>query len=231
MRKEGLRGQAWVIFDDTMAATAAVQAENGFDFFGKELKVAYALEVSDRIAKRNGTYVPKDRRPNKRMKMANTSTTMMTTTTTTTVADPSSLSINTSTDNTTTTTTNNNMTTTTTTSVVADDDGSNTEDAGIKKEQEDDQQQSQEATDKKPVVEEPSNILFAQDVPTDCNEMMLAMLFRQYPGYKEVRIPRSGLAFVEFKDEPHATVALKALNGFQLTANDKLNLTYGKKNT
>ena len=217
LRKEGLRGQAWIIFDDTMAATAAVQAENGFDFFGKELKVAYALEVSDRIAKRNGTFVPKDRRPNKRMKMNTTSTT------TTTVADPSSLSTDTA--NTTSASANANMETT-----AADEEGTSSNDAGTKNEHEDDQQQSQEATDK-PVVEEPSNILFAQDVPTDCNEMMLAMLFRQYPGYKEVRIPRSGLAFVEFKDEPHATVALKALNGFQLTANDKLNLTYGKKNT
>ena len=58
--------------------------------------------------------------------------------------------------------------------------------------------------------------------------MMSAILIRQYPGYKEVRIPRAGLAFVEFEDEPHATVALKALNGFKLTANDKLNLKYGK---
>lgn len=50
--------------------------------------------------------------------------------------------------------------------------------------------------------------------------MMLAMLFRQHVGYKEVRIPRPGLAFVEFEDEPHATLALKALNGFKLTTTD-----------
>jgi RNA recognition motif-containing protein len=74
----------------------------------------------------------------------------------------------------------------------------------------------------------PSNILFADSLPKDCNEMMLACLFRNYPGYKESRIPRQGLAFIEFDDEPHATVALKALNGFNLSATETLNLKYGK---
>ena len=74
----------------------------------------------------------------------------------------------------------------------------------------------------------PSNILFAESLPKDCNEMMLACLFRSYPGYKEVRIPRAGLAFIEFDDEPHATVALKAFNGFSLSPTESLNLKYGK---
>jgi U2 small nuclear ribonucleoprotein B'' len=57
---------------------------------------------------------------------------------------------------------------------------------------------------------------------------MLAMLFRQYTGFKEVRIRREGLAFVEFDDEPHATLALERLHGFKLTATHTLKLTYGK---
>ena len=77
-------------------------------------------------------------------------------------------------------------------------------------------------------TETPSNILFAESLPEDCNEMMLSCLFRQYPGYKEVRIPRPGLAFIEFDEEPHASVALKALDGFSLSQTDKLNLKYGK---
>jgi hypothetical protein len=36
------------------------------------------------------------------------------------------------------------------------------------------------------------------------------------------------LAFVEYEDEPRATIALKALNGFNLTTNEALKLTYGK---
>ena len=75
---------------------------------------------------------------------------------------------------------------------------------------------------------QPSHILFAKSLPDECNEMMLAMLFRQYAGFKEVRMPRPGLAFVEYEDEPHATLALKALNGFNLTTTETLKLTYGK---
>lgn len=77
-------------------------------------------------------------------------------------------------------------------------------------------------------VTTPSNILFADSLPEDCNEMMLRCLFVNYNGYKEVRIPREGLAFIEFDDEPQATVALKALDGFKLSASDTLNLKYGK---
>ena len=50
----------------------------------------------------------------------------------------------------------------------------------------------------------------------------------QYAGFKEVRIPRAGLAFIEFDTEPHATLALERLNGFKLTTTDALKLTYGK---
>jgi U2 small nuclear ribonucleoprotein B'' len=62
LRRDGLRGQLWVIFEDIQAATAALQSLNGFTFFGKDLKLAYAKEKSDRIAKRDGTYVPKSKR-------------------------------------------------------------------------------------------------------------------------------------------------------------------------
>lgn len=79
-----------------------------------------------------------------------------------------------------------------------------------------------------PSTEIPSNILFAESLPEDCNELMLSCLFRSYAGYKEVRIPRPGLAFIEFDEEPHASVALKALDGFSLSPTAKLNLKYGK---
>ena len=171
LRREGLRGQAFIIFNDVQAATAALQAEQGFTFFGKDLKLEYAREKSDRIAKRDGTYVPKANR-----KKA-------------TPAAPQAQS------------------------KPADAD-----------------QKSDAAQPPAPSepTEQPSHILFAKNLPDECNEMMLAMLFRQYAGFKEVRMPRPGLAFVEYEDEPHATLALKALNGFNLTTTETLSLTYGK---
>lgn len=174
LRRDGLRGQAWVIFDDVQAATAALQADQGFTFFGKDLKLAYAKESSDRISKRDGTYVPKAKRTKKKSPDA-------------VKGDPSETEASTGA-------------------------------APLPP------PTAPLASDSQP----PSHILFAQDLPAECNEMMLAMLFRQYAGFKEVRIPRQGLAFIEFEDEPRATLALQRLNGFNLTTSDTLRLSYGK---
>jgi RNA recognition motif-containing protein len=169
LRREGLRGQAWIIFDSVQSATAALQAENGFHFFGKDLKVQYAKETSDRIAKRDGTYVPKSKRRK------------------TTPIEPTRSSA-----------------------------------TSTKREE------THVDIPKDPGSQPPTHILFAQDLPAECNQIMLEMLFRQYTGFKEVRIPREGLAFIEFDDEPHATLALQGLNGFKLTTDDSLALSYGK---
>ena len=180
LRKDGLRGQAWVIMDDVQSATAALQAENGISFFGRELMIQYSKEVSDRISKRDGTYVSKSKRRkmepttnhdtlenNPQPGFEHTHETDATTTTTTTIATILSST-------------------------------------------------------------PPSHILLTQDLPEDVSLDMLKILFHQYAGYKDVRLPRPGLAFIEFESEPHATLALKALNGFQLTSSKSLQLDYGK---
>ncbi len=271
LRNEGLRGQAFVIFAAVSTATAALQAEQNFTFFGKNLKIDYANEKSDRIAKRDGTFVPKDRRRVKKepkrereredgihingninvntdiningngngngngnqeeeiakrrkldhvnininhnggetmvdgVRVENTSTLIKKddhTAGTTTI--PNNYYTN-----------NNNPSSTT----LSTDDAVPTMD---------DAHANAHTHVHAHTHAAPSNILFAESLPKDCNEMMLSCLFRSYPGFKEVRIPRSGLAFVEFDDEPHASVALKALNGFNLSAAETLNLKYGK---
>ena len=173
LRRDGLRGQAWVVFEDVQAATAALQAESGFTFFGKDLVIEYAKEKSDRISRREGTYVPKAKRQKK------------------------------------------------------------TQEKDEKEEAEEKEESEQpnapaEAAPAAPAAP-PSKYLLAQNLPSEINEMILSMLFRQYTGYKEVRMPRPGLAFIEFEDEPHATLALKSLNGFKLTEKDILDLVYGKQ--
>jgi U2 small nuclear ribonucleoprotein B'' len=171
LRKEGLRGQAFIVFDDVQASTAAIQAENGTMFFGKELKLGYAHEKSDRIAKRDGSYVPLARRVKVKVEQPQAAPTAPT-------------------------------------SVAA--------------------AAAPEIVKATSAPEPPSRIIFAQDLPSDINNIMLEMLFQPYEGYQEVRIPREGLAFIEFDDEPHATLALKGLNGFKLTTKDVLKLKYGK---
>ena len=214
LRKEGLRGQAWVIFEHVAASTAAIQAEQGFTFFGKDLKIDYAREKSDRVAKLDGTFVPKDRRAKReRERAAAEAAAKKAKLDAASEADAESnppRAADASLDD-------------ASSRVVQDDAMEEGASSGLTC-----APPSSAGGAPPPSTELPSNILFAQALPTDCNEMMLAMLFRQYPGYKEVRIPRPGLAFVEFDDEPHASVALKALNGFKLTANETLDLKYGK---
>jgi U2 small nuclear ribonucleoprotein B'' len=182
LRKDGLRGQAFVVMDSVQAATAALQAEQGFTFFGKDLVIDYAKETSDRIARRDGTYVPKAKRQKK-------------------AADTGG-------------------------GAASDKDPS---DPGPSQATQEDQPAPSNA-DESDSSAPPSRYLLADGLPPECNNLMLEMLFRQYAGFKEVRMPRQGLFFIEFEDEAHATVAKQGLDGFLITATQKLKLEYGKDN-
>ncbi|KAL5561431.1 hypothetical protein UlMin_031178 [Ulmus minor] len=77
----------------------------------------------------------------------------------------------------------------------------------------------------------PNNILFVQNLPPETTPMMLQMLFYQYPGFKEVRMveAKPGIAFVEFGDEMQSTVAMQNLQGFKMTPQNLMLITYAKK--
>ncbi|KAK9136858.1 hypothetical protein Sjap_007452 [Stephania japonica] len=77
----------------------------------------------------------------------------------------------------------------------------------------------------------PNNILFVQNLPHETTPMMLQMLFCQYPGFKEVRMidAKPGIAFVEYGDEMQSTVAMQGLQGFKITPQYPMVITYAKK--
>uniref|UniRef100_A0A672HT99 Small nuclear ribonucleoprotein polypeptide B2 n=1 Tax=Salarias fasciatus TaxID=181472 RepID=A0A672HT99_SALFA len=77
----------------------------------------------------------------------------------------------------------------------------------------------------------PNYILFLSNLPEETNEMMLSMLFNQFPGFKEVRLVpgKHDIAFVEFEGETQAGVAKDALQGFRITATCAMKITYAKK--
>ncbi|KPP59033.1 hypothetical protein Z043_123091 [Scleropages formosus] len=77
----------------------------------------------------------------------------------------------------------------------------------------------------------PNYILFLNNLPEETNEMMLSMLFNQFPGFKEVRLVpgRHDIAFVEFENEAQAGTARDALQGFRITATCAMKITYAKK--
>ena len=55
----------------------------------------------------------------------------------------------------------------------------------------------------------PNPILFVENLPEQATEMMLSMLFQQFPGYKEVRLVpgKKGIAFVEYECNRQVDIA------------------------
>jgi len=51
-----LRGRAWVVFEDVSMATQAKVNLEGFELYGKGIRVAYAKTKSDAVAKMDGTW-------------------------------------------------------------------------------------------------------------------------------------------------------------------------------
>ncbi|KAK1265573.1 U2 small nuclear ribonucleoprotein B'' 2 [Acorus gramineus] len=57
------------------------------------------------------------------------------------------------------------------------------------------------------------------------------MLFQQFPGFREVRMieAKPGIAFVEYSDETHASIAMQNLQGFKITPLHPMTISYAKK--
>jgi len=58
-----LRGQAWICFADLNSATTALRQMQGFPFYDKPMRIAYAKAKSDVVAKADGTFVQREKRP------------------------------------------------------------------------------------------------------------------------------------------------------------------------
>ncbi|KAL6499910.1 hypothetical protein OROGR_027820 [Orobanche gracilis] len=80
-------------------------------------------------------------------------------------------------------------------------------------------------------VTEPNNILFIQNLPHETNSMMLELLFKQYGGFREVRMveAKPGIAFVEFDNDERSSLAMRDLQGFKITSQNPMAITYAKK--
>lgn len=67
------RGQVWVVFADQSSATAALKALQGFPFYNKPIRIAFATARSDVVTKADGSFVERtkikntlDRRENQK---------------------------------------------------------------------------------------------------------------------------------------------------------------------
>ncbi|KTF73264.1 hypothetical protein cypCar_00043701 [Cyprinus carpio] len=168
-----MRGQAFVIFKEVNSASSALRSMQGFPFYDKPMRIQYAKQDSDIIAKMKGTYVERDRKKEKKKPKA--------------------------------------------------------PDAGAGKKASAAMAGVPAAM---PVSENPPNhILFLTNLPEETNELMLSMLFNQFPGFKEVRLVpgRHDIAFVEFDNEVQAGAAREALQGFKITQSNAMKISFAKK--
>jgi len=74
----------------------------------------------------------------------------------------------------------------------------------------------------------PNRILLIQNLPKEATENMVAMLFQASSGFQKVSlIPGyAGFAYVEYKDQQLATEAMNSLQGFKITADNQLVITF-----
>lgn len=195
-----LRGQAWVIFDTLAGATKAQKDLNGFVFYGKPLRVLFAKNKSDVIAKSQGTFVPRpkrklqediDREKEEKEK------------------ERDRKKQKTSSDKPT--------------------------DKKEKKKKEDSESSSSASTSQ-PLTADipapPNKKLFVENLPNEATDLMLSVLFQQYPGYQSclvVDVPNKGkVAFIEFQEIFQATAAMDALQAFKVTATHLMKISYAK---
>ena len=77
----------------------------------------------------------------------------------------------------------------------------------------------------------PNAILFVENLPDAANDMMLSMLFQQFPGFKEVRLVpgKSGIAFVEYESDVQSGVAMGGLQGFKITPTHLMKISFAKQ--
>ncbi|KAL3673106.1 hypothetical protein V7S43_002401 [Phytophthora oleae] len=176
-RARRLRGQAWVTFNDIPSASNALRTVNGSTLFDKPVAIHFAKEKADVIARREGTFVPREKRKRE--------------------PKPAPLQ---------------------TAKKQAGENGKAAPPSASR-------------APPPPAQNVPNKILFLQELPESCNQEMLSVLFKQYQGFKEVRmVPgKKGLAFVEFGDEAQAAIALQGLFGFKLTPTDALKVSFAKK--
>lgn len=202
------RGQAWIVFDSLAASTKAVRELNGFQFYGKPMVVDFAKIKSDVIAKLDGTFQPRPKR-----KLEST-------------ADGRGAGGD---------------------SGDEDSDMEDDEEAGGQDESGEKPAKRQRTADgvaqpqqpvaaaapapvpAQPEPEFPNRMLFVSNLPPECNELMLSVLFRSYEGFERVVQPKPGIAFVEYRDEYGSGLARDALNNFQITEGHKMRVQFAKQ--
>jgi len=201
------RGQAFVVFKDINSASNALRSMQGFPFYEKPMRINYAKKKSDAVAKLDGTYVAKDhtkkgtKEKRKAPDQGGDAKRVMEN------AMPMMGMMQ-------------GMMQGMMPPGMAPP-GNNMPPMPPKP----------RPTPPQSGSEVPHKILFLQNLPQETTEMMLTMLFEQFPGFKETRLVpgRHDIAFVEFEADQQASQAKQALNHFKITPNNAMLITFANK--
>ncbi|KAK2189893.1 hypothetical protein NP493_94g01016 [Ridgeia piscesae] len=212
MKTLKMRGQAFVIFKDINSGTNALRSMQGFPFYDKPMRITYSKRDSDVIAKMKGTFVERPKKKKlpeveapqvggKKKKKQDTKQ-----------ARPGQAASAAA-----------NGVTIPPAPMMAQ--ANSAQVAPV---------QPGPPTAAVPAAipeQPPHHILFLTNLPEETNEMMLSMLFNQFPGFKEVRLVpgRHDIAFVEFENEAQAGAAKDALQGFKITPTNAMKISFAKK--
>lgn len=215
-----MKGQAFVIFKEVNSASNALRSMQGFPFYDKPMRIQYAKQDSDIIAKMKGTYVERDRKKERIKKpkpegsgAKKAAAAGMVAGVPGAMAAPRMMHMP----------------------------GQppympppGMMPPGMAPGQMPGAIPGQMMPGQMPqqVSENPPNhILFLTNLPEETNELMLSMLFNQFPGFKEVRLVpgRHDIAFVEFDNEVQAGAAREALQGFKITQTNAMKISFAKK--
>jgi U2 small nuclear ribonucleoprotein B'' len=202
MKNFKMRGQAFIVFRDVTASTAAVRQMQGFPFYGKPMRLDYAKGKSDATAKLDGTFQAKDKAERAAKRKAEREARKSGTVQKKAPAPAA-------------------MATAVGRGAGAPAPGGPSEPAVP----------SAPTQSSAAAANLPNQILFVEDLPEQVNELMLSMLFQQFPGFKEVRLVpgKAGISFVEFESELQSGVAMNGLQGFKITPTNLMKITYAKR--
>jgi RNA recognition motif-containing protein len=197
------RGQAFVIFKDVNSATNAMRSMQGFPFYDKPMRIQYSHRDSDVIAKMKGTFVERPKKVPTAEDGGSKSKKKAAPAKTPAAAAP----------------------------------GKKAPHAAPFAAPLPPVQPGPFAAPVAPAAptimpeQPPHYILFLTNLPEETNEMMLSMLFNQFPGFKEVRLVpgRHDIAFVEFENEVQSGAAKDSLQGFKITPNFPMKISFAKK--
>lgn len=209
-----MRGQAFVIFKEINSAANALRSMQGFPFYDKPMRIQFSKKDSDIIAKMKGTFVegerkrrdPEEEGGRKKKKKAAAAAAAAVPTVVPPAVQPMMMQ-------------QPLIARGPPPTVPAPAPPMAVAGAGP-------------AVPAPAIPEQPPNqILFITNLPEETNEMMLSMLFNQFPGFKEVRLVpgRHDIAFVEFETDMQAGAAKDALQGFKITPSNAMKITFAKK--